>query len=303
MLGTGAVVNANATSHPELFRALKGGGNNFGIVTRADFKTLDLPGGKILGGRLIHDVTYRDAVFDAFAGIAGARAYDVHASITTSAIYNAATKAWTLLSAPIYTKPEPAPAVYAPLVAIPTVSNTLGVTQLHVLANESAIPQTNQLFQTGTYGVDAKLLGEIFDTANETFSAFHPSGAMQWILTFEPLPTVFVARGAGTNVLGTTPADGNSVVLLLSGSWEDTTASEDVYGKAEEFMAKINRAAERMGLLKEFVYANYAGRHQRPLESYGKENYQYLRKVAREYDPKGVFQRQVPGGFKLGRGT
>ena len=300
ILGSGAIVYANATSHPKLFRALKGGGNNFGIVTRIDFKTLDLPQGEVLGGRLIHDIKYRDDVFYAFAGIAGARAYDVHASITTSVIYNAATTAWTLLSAPIYTKPEPKPSVYAPLVAIPTISNTLGVTQLHVLANESAIPQTNQLFQTGTYGVDAKLLARISDLANETLSTFHPSGSMQWILTFEPLPAVFVARGAGKNVLGTTPASGNSVILLLSASWSDNTASETVYGKAEELMGKINKAAQQMGLLKEFVYANYGGRHQRPFESYGKANYQFLKKVAGRYDPKGMFQKQVPGGFKLG---
>ncbi|TKA64294.1 hypothetical protein B0A49_10745, partial [Cryomyces minteri] len=39
VLPHGKIVNANANSHPDLFLALKGGSNNFGIVTRFDFKT------------------------------------------------------------------------------------------------------------------------------------------------------------------------------------------------------------------------------------------------------------------------
>jgi hypothetical protein len=36
VLASGKIVNANATSHPELFSTLKGGQNNFGVVTRFD---------------------------------------------------------------------------------------------------------------------------------------------------------------------------------------------------------------------------------------------------------------------------
>ena len=36
-----------------------------------------------------------------------------------------------------------------------------------------------------------------------------------------------------------------------------------------------------------------------PLESYGKANVQLLRNVSAKYDPQGVFQYMVPGGFKI----
>jgi hypothetical protein len=39
VLGNSTVVNANATGNTDLYRALRGGGNNFGIVTRFDFQT------------------------------------------------------------------------------------------------------------------------------------------------------------------------------------------------------------------------------------------------------------------------
>ncbi len=52
VLASGQIVNANATCHCDLYRALKGGGSNFGIVTRVDIKTFpynnQLWGGQIL---------------------------------------------------------------------------------------------------------------------------------------------------------------------------------------------------------------------------------------------------------------
>ncbi|KAF2274908.1 FAD-binding domain-containing protein [Westerdykella ornata] len=38
VLANGTIVDANTTSHPQLFRALKGGQNNFGVVTRFDLE-------------------------------------------------------------------------------------------------------------------------------------------------------------------------------------------------------------------------------------------------------------------------
>lgn len=49
VLADGSVVNANAGNHPELFRALKGGNNNFGVVTRVTLATVETEG-EIYGG-------------------------------------------------------------------------------------------------------------------------------------------------------------------------------------------------------------------------------------------------------------
>lgn len=88
-------------------------------------------------------------------------------------------------------------------------------------------------------------------------------------------------------------------VLLLSASWADTASTNAVQDATRQVMSLLEACAEAKGLLLKFQYLNYAAAYQTPLESYGEENLKFMRDVSREYDPKGVFQKQVPGGFKL----
>jgi hypothetical protein len=88
--------------------------------------------------------------------------------------------------------------------------------------------------------------------------------------------------------------------MLLAGLWPNSTANGLAEKKAGQAMEDISKLARSMGLLHEFQYLNYADPSQDPIGSYGPENVQSLSKASRKYDPKGIFQRQVPGGFKLG---
>jgi hypothetical protein len=44
---------------------------------------------------------------------------------------------------------------------------------------------------------------------------------------------------------------------------------------------------------------NYAGGIQDVFSSYGQSSIQFMKEVSSRYDPAGVFQKLVPGGFKL----
>ncbi|PHH58663.1 hypothetical protein CDD82_2795 [Ophiocordyceps australis] len=52
VLANGTIVNASRHRNPDLYWALKGGGNNFGVVTRIDLDTFDQ--GAFWGGLLTH---------------------------------------------------------------------------------------------------------------------------------------------------------------------------------------------------------------------------------------------------------
>jgi hypothetical protein len=55
VLASGKIVNANAKENTDLWTALRGGTNNFGIVTRFDMALF--PQGKLWGGSVYYDVS------------------------------------------------------------------------------------------------------------------------------------------------------------------------------------------------------------------------------------------------------
>ncbi|RYC59613.1 hypothetical protein CHU98_g6593 [Xylaria longipes] len=300
VLASSEIINANRTSNPDLFRALKGGGNNFGVVTRIDFKTVDIV--EVRGGHLFQSGDYVESVLTAVANIAAAKDYDVHASIVTSCIFNSTSKEWTILSVPIYTLPEFNPPVYHELFAIPniTTESTASITNISTLTAEPPIAQVYQTFLTSTYAASPKLLIDLFNTANETVNSMNIPADVRWSLAFEPLPTVFTQQGEARNVLGTSKADGNAVVLLAGASWSDPSSTEFAQAMGPKIVKAMDGTATRTRGLHRFKYLNYADPNQDVLGSYGDENLAFLRATSRKYDPQGVFQKKVPGGFKLG---
>jgi len=64
VLASGKVAIASAKQNPDLFKALKGGGNNFGIVTRFDLYTVPQTNG-VWGGSLFYTPDKYEGIIDA----------------------------------------------------------------------------------------------------------------------------------------------------------------------------------------------------------------------------------------------
>lgn len=88
-------------------------------------------------------------------------------------------------------------------------------------------------------------------------------------------------------------------VFLCDLSW--TNAKDDALFQeiSSTTITEINNYAKSIQRDNEYIYLDYADKSQNPLRSYGSDNLRKLRRIAREYDPKEVFQTMVPGGFKL----
>ena len=138
MLASGELANANASSNPDLFRALKGGGNNFGVVTRFDLATF--PQGQFTVSTIVNSILERNAIFEAFVDITNAPTFDPFVSLVTGLLFNSTSKQWLLSNAAVYTKPETNPVTFQNLMAVPSISNTTTSTNLSTYANESATP-------------------------------------------------------------------------------------------------------------------------------------------------------------------
>jgi len=81
VLANSTIVYANKTSNPDLFWALKGGGNNFGIVTRFDMQTV--PARNIYGGTTFYATADCNNLLDAVTAytLPGGGSYDKRTAI------------------------------------------------------------------------------------------------------------------------------------------------------------------------------------------------------------------------------
>jgi len=128
-----------------------------------------------------------------------------------------------------------------------------------------------------------------------------PDGDFETQCFFQPLPSIVGKHGAekGGNLLGSDRHTDNAVILL--GSLAVNGQMQEAIGR-EKMMAwkrDIEDYSRSLDAQVEYYYMNYADGTQDVIGSYGDERVQMALEVARKYDPTGVFQKRVVGGFKL----
>lgn len=84
-------------------------------------------------------------------------------------------------------------------------------------------------------------------------------------------------------------------------AWEGADQDELFQIAGDEVISRIREYAESVGLDNPYLYLDYAYGNQDPLASYGAENVAKMKAAAAKYDPTGVFQHLVPGGFKISK--
>ena len=81
--------------------------------------------------------------------------------------------------------------------------------------------------------------------------------------------------------------------------FSDGAALPGLTNALKDFISIFDEITTQEGLKSNFTYLNFAAAFQNPLESYGDDQLWALKKVARRYDPKRLFQKQLVGGFKV----
>lgn len=111
-----------------------------------------------------------------------------------------------------------------------------------------------------------------------------------------------VSQRQGGNMLGLDSVHDNAVMWTAFVAVDGDQASLALAEAEMNVMtARVREASAKLHGDMGFVFLNYAGASQDPLGSYGSANVQHMRDVAAAYDPAGVFQKRVPGGFKISR--
>ena len=130
-MASGEIANANATSNPELWQALKGGSNNFGIVTRVDL--LAFPQGDFWGGSIINP--FSEEAFEYFTNalhvFSSDPEYDENASLIFTYYFDSSTRTWIIISDVQYTAIAGYPSNLEPFTSYePQLTNTMRVSNL-----------------------------------------------------------------------------------------------------------------------------------------------------------------------------
>ncbi|KAI0008000.1 hypothetical protein F4779DRAFT_618996 [Xylariaceae sp. FL0662B] len=313
VLASGEVVNANANENADLWLALRGGGNNFGVVTRFDMKTFEQ--GPMYGGSLYYfNPSFPGQIKALVSELQKPDASnDTHLMVSLG--YTAAFSSDPVaLNQVYYTKAVEKPPVLDPFTSIePQIPgmNTLRLQSLVEAAKEQAgemsIPQrcAESLRQSLYMNTHVKAdVGMLQAGADIWSAALDPIKACEGLIcsyTLQPYPLSLLEISAkkGGNSLGLKPSLGPVVSIALLMYWVNANDDEKIIGASKAALEKIEQEAIARGQAIDFKFMNYSFNFQDPIGSYGAENKARLQEANKKYDPEGIFQKGVPGGWKL----
>ena len=120
-------------------------------------------------------------------------------------------------------------------------------------------------------------------------------------ITFQALPAP-PRNGTSPNSFGfsadETP-EKDLLFLQIIFTFENAASFDGFEEGLKDLVKMVEDITKKEGVYHPWKYLNFAASFQDPLGSYGKKELKQLKKVAHKYDPSGVFQTLVPGGFKL----
>ncbi|KAK0636788.1 putative FAD-binding oxidoreductase [Bombardia bombarda] len=298
VLGNGSLIKANQNQNADLHWALKGGSSNFGIVTA--FKLYTYPMGLVWGGRKFYTFDKLPQLFNAMLEYQSMPNKDLYANVDLQG-FTTNTTQWFILTL-VYLKPEAHPPAMAPFYDIPTAMDTTQIqTYPEFLAGQPAPDIPRWDWFTTTFTPTAALYSQITSivTTAPELAAISSLTAGSLAIGVQPISANLVLAGQlrGGNPLGLQPV--NQTWLVLDTGWWSPAGDAVAHNATAGLITRIERASTKSGQYLPYIFQNDASYDQAVLQHYGEANVARLKKVQRRYDPGLVFQRLVPGGWKL----
>ncbi|KAH6642672.1 hypothetical protein C7974DRAFT_420933 [Boeremia exigua] len=304
VLATGEVVNANASSHPDLWIALKGGSGNFCIVTRFDMFTF--PAHDLLYGVRVVDRTHGDECAQFAVAFTDENYRHPHTAFLLNYGFNSAMAPEPLVTNVVVdTRGISHSSAFEGILGIEAVLVDVKKKSMADIAAANNSPHhKHQVWFTLTLKNDVRTIkhaSKMHDGLVEELKSRMPHTEFSTQCIFQPWPSLYAEHSVQHvgNVLGLDQTKGNALLWLAVGSTETAEQHAIMREKLTVFSATLEDFAKSNNLNVGWRYLNYADETQNPLASYGTSKVDFMRKVAAEYDPEGVFQRKVVSGWKI----
>jgi hypothetical protein len=151
-----------------------------------------------------------------------------------------------------------------------------------------------------TFNVSPTILTKVFNLYNATIAQVESVKGLTYTMVLQSLPAYVPGNSLGlSGPTGSNDPSRKSIICLLTHFWADESDTPKVTDVTQNLIQQIQDAADSEGVLVRFEYLNYAASFQDPLGSYGAKSKANLEAVSYKYDPKRIFQKRVPGNFKL----
>lgn len=139
------------------------------------------------------------------------------------------------------------------------------------------------------------------DNWQETLATIKDAEGFIFSFGFHPLTKALLTNSAkaGGNAMNISPADGPLFVILINPCWTKAQDDSRIITAVETLVAGFRQLATEKGLLHRYIFTNYAYHKDDVVAGYGQESVTKMKAVSKKYDPEGMFQKGVPGGFKL----
>lgn len=294
-------MEANATSHPDLFHTLRGGNNNFGVITRFDMQTFEQ--GQMLGGLISYNSSSFPDLAKAFIDFVFDPNPDADAHVIAAASFIQGMEA--AVSNVYHAKPSPNPPSLEPFINLqPQLVSTLRNDSLIGFSEEQSAFSPNvtrSWFFTTTWHADLELTIDVRALGADAAKALSTIPGFVLAMAFQPLTKGLLTKSAeaGGNSLGLTPDDGPLIVNMLQTLHSNAVDDEKVTSGMLGLIKSIEDLAAKKGKSSRYKFMNYSYKTQDPIAGYGPESVSKLRAVSKKYDPHGFFQKAVPGGYKI----
>ncbi|RPA96635.1 FAD-binding domain-containing protein [Choiromyces venosus 120613-1] len=309
VIADGRIVTASPAENKDLFWALKGGSNNFGIVTRFDLFAIPIPNGKVWGGNLVFLPQQFNNVTDAIAEYQmNGQVTDPGAAIIPNLFYMGVGNV-NIFTVTVFHASGQKPASLDPIFKVGPVSDTSSQRTLAEMAEEAGggdaairVVHLRTDFRTLSIGVSSEFYHEIVALFQQTFTTntnITSIAGYLMTLTFQPIAASTVAQGKarGGNAMGV--SEKAQMWLCLTSFWALPSDDQVMLPLTISFLKQVEDLARAKGLFEPYLFLNDAAIDQKVIASYGDAQVEGLAEVSKKYDPKGVFQKLAKGGFKL----
>lgn len=243
VVATGEILNVSPTSYPDLYWALRGGGNNLGIVTKFNLETFT-HGPKMFGGQRRFLEPSFPAALDAFVNLAHLESADPKATQFLTYGLDVASGTKLAIAELEYADAVEEPVPFEEWRKVESFSDT---TEVNTLAhftkvlNDTSPKGYRNSYWTATSKLDRHMAEAAFNIAIEEYDKIAdiqgliPANTLQAI-TMQQLKAM---QKNGGNALGLTPEDGALLVLCISLRWDKTEDDERAMQAARNLVSTL----------------------------------------------------------------